>query len=296
MISKFKHSGWLKKAIVSLAGLGLLLWAWSGLGLASSLAQSAQEGQAIFQQRCAACHTIGGGRLVGPDLQGVTTRRELSWLQTFIAAPDKQIAAGDPIVLQLLSEYNNVPMPNLGLTPAEVDQVIAYLESASAAPAGATPAAAAPASTTTGLVAGDPARGLNYFNGALALANGGPNCIACHNVSGAGPLGGGTLGPDLTQVATRYGGEAGLGSVLATLPFPTMQSSFATRPLTPQEQADLLAFFVQSAQIPATGTAAVWTKLFLGVGAVGALVLFGIMAVFWPSQRQSISNKLRKQA
>ena len=37
---------------------------------------SAQEsGQQIFQKSCAACHSIGGGRLVGPDLAGVNDKR-----------------------------------------------------------------------------------------------------------------------------------------------------------------------------------------------------------------------------
>jgi cytochrome c2 len=37
----------------------------------------ASEGETAFQQKgCVGCHTVGGGKLTGPDLQGVTDRRE----------------------------------------------------------------------------------------------------------------------------------------------------------------------------------------------------------------------------
>ena len=45
------------------------------LARAAPTAQDAAQGQAIFVQKCASCHTIGGGKLVGPDLKGVTATR-----------------------------------------------------------------------------------------------------------------------------------------------------------------------------------------------------------------------------
>ncbi len=86
------------------------------LGLALALPRAAEasaavpEGEAIFTQKCTACHTIGKGKLVGPDLSGVTTRREESWLTRQIKEPDRLIAENDPIVMELLKESNNVPM------------------------------------------------------------------------------------------------------------------------------------------------------------------------------------------
>lgn len=90
---------------------------------------AAEDGQKIFQRSCAACHTIGSGILVGPDLADVTSRREESWLKRQIKEPDRLIAEKDPIALQLLQEANNVPMVPLGLSDAEVAAVIAYLKS-----------------------------------------------------------------------------------------------------------------------------------------------------------------------
>jgi cytochrome c551/c552 len=91
--------------------------------------EAAETGQQIFQSKCTACHTIGKGKLVGPDLAGVASRREESWLKRQIKEPDRLIAEKDPIAMQLLQEANNVPMVPLGLSDADVVAVIAYLKS-----------------------------------------------------------------------------------------------------------------------------------------------------------------------
>lgn len=83
-------------------------------------------GQLLFNNRCAACHTFGKGDQIGPDLRGVTTRRERDWLVRYLAEPDKVRARGDPVALQLAQQYK-VPMPNLGLTRKELDDVLAYV-------------------------------------------------------------------------------------------------------------------------------------------------------------------------
>ncbi len=91
--------------------------------------KAAETGEEIFQSLCAACHTIGKGKLVGPDLVGVTSRREASWLHRQIKEPDTLIAEKDPIAMQLLQEADNVEMPPLDLSDEEVVAVIAYLKS-----------------------------------------------------------------------------------------------------------------------------------------------------------------------
>src|SRR5262249_23399752 len=47
-----------------------------------------QPGQSLFKKICAPCHTIGVGDRVGPDLRGVTERRDHVWLADFIQHPD----------------------------------------------------------------------------------------------------------------------------------------------------------------------------------------------------------------
>lgn len=86
------------------------------------------EGQRLFQSRCSACHTIGQGDKTGPDLAGVTARRERAWLAQYIQAPDALRAAGDPVATALYKKYKKIGMPNLRLASSEVAELIAFLE------------------------------------------------------------------------------------------------------------------------------------------------------------------------
>src|SRR5262249_3604791 len=92
------------------------------------------KGQYIFATRCAACHSIGQGDKIGPDLLGVTKVRERAWLARLIATPDKLLAENDPVATALFAKYNQVNMPNLRLGDADVDALLRYLETQSAAP------------------------------------------------------------------------------------------------------------------------------------------------------------------
>jgi putative heme-binding domain-containing protein len=88
---------------------------------------SAEKGEEIFQSNCAGCHTIGKGTLVGPDLSGVTLRREENWLIRQIKDPDGLIAEKDPAALKLLKDFN-MPMVALGLSGTEIAAIISYLK------------------------------------------------------------------------------------------------------------------------------------------------------------------------
>ena len=44
----------------------------------------AQDAADFFRQNCISCHTIGGGRLTGPDLKGVGQRKDHGWLVDFL--------------------------------------------------------------------------------------------------------------------------------------------------------------------------------------------------------------------
>jgi len=113
-------------------------------------------GQYAFAYHCAACHTIGAGTKVGPDLAGVTSRRDRDWLQHFIRAPDAMNAAGDPIAVTLRKEYRQARMPNLDLSEADTAAVITYIEAqsrehaAGGAPAAPPQASGLKASSLTG--------------------------------------------------------------------------------------------------------------------------------------------------
>ena len=92
----------------------------------------ADRGAYLFRTRCAACHTVGHGDGVGPDLFGVSRFRDHDWLARFIATPDKMVADGDPVATSLYAKYKQVQMPNLRLGDPDVAALIRYLDTQTA--------------------------------------------------------------------------------------------------------------------------------------------------------------------
>jgi len=270
-----------KKPLVSLRRLSVFSLStiaaiWAALpGVAN--AADAAAGQQVFQNNCAACHTVGKGALVGPDLKGVTTRRPHEWLEQWISAPDAMLAKKDPYATNLLHQFHDVEMPNLGLSAADVDAVIAYLATGGAggSAASATEAASAPA------VLGNAEAGKELFTGVKRYANGGPPCMACHSAGGIGSLGGGQLAPDLTSVVSRFGGASAVDAFVAGTPTPTMKAVWSKQPLTPQERANVVAFLSQAA-VTERPAAAIWQLG--GLAALGAVILLVIAAIRWQNR------------
>lgn len=65
----------------------------------------ALEGEQLFRRKgCLACHKVQGGRAVGPDLAGVTDRREWPWFRGMVSNPDSMLSV-DPVAIALLQEY-----------------------------------------------------------------------------------------------------------------------------------------------------------------------------------------------
>ena len=91
------------------------------------------KGAYLFHTRCSACHTIGNGDKVGPDLLGVTSVRERAWLSRMIMEPDKLIEEKDPIATALFKQYKEIRMPRLGLAEEDVNTVIEFMKIQTAA-------------------------------------------------------------------------------------------------------------------------------------------------------------------
>jgi len=85
------------------------------------------DGEKIFKQNCTACHTIGGGRLVGPDLSGVTEKREDKWLKSWITNSQDLIASGDADAIAIFEEYNKTVMTTFDFSDEELTAVLAYI-------------------------------------------------------------------------------------------------------------------------------------------------------------------------
>lgn len=85
---------------------------------------------------CKACHTIGGGRLVGPDLKGVTERLPEEWLIRFIQNSQELVNSGDEEAVKIFNEYNKIPMPVNNLTDAQVKDILLYIKNDGKLPEG----------------------------------------------------------------------------------------------------------------------------------------------------------------
>src|SRR5262245_55273305 len=81
--------------------------------IATAATVSAQETADFFGQNCVSCHTVGGGRLTGPDLKNVTQRKEREWLVEFMQSAQAMLDKGDPYALKLQQEARGVVMPNI---------------------------------------------------------------------------------------------------------------------------------------------------------------------------------------
>ena len=223
-------------------------------------AAAATPAEATFKASCSGCHTIGGGKLVGPDLKGVVDRLGADAVAAMIRDPQTQRPGS--------------AMPDLGLSETDIAALVALL-SGDAAGGGTTPPPPPGA-------AGDADRGRNLFQGSKQFRDEGPPCLSCHSIAGIGALGGGQLGPDLTGAWEKYGRDQGIAAALATLPFPTMRPLFTDRPLTPEEQADIAAFLKRASGADRPGDA-VWQLVLLGLGGAGLAVVLAF--VLWPRRR-----------
>ena len=268
--------------------------------LGSGSAATGEDGKATFDKLCQACHTIGGGKRVGPDLQGLADRRERAWVEAFILAPDKVIASGDPIAKGLVDEYG-MQMPNLGVTAAQIGPLLTFLgfpsggDSTTPTPTTSTPTTTTPEPTPTP-GSGDAKRGENLFTGAQRLDAGGPSCLSCHSVAGVGALGGGRLGPGLTGSFAKYGGEQGLQAALKTIPFPTMAPIFSRRALTAGERADLIAFLESAPdQQRPKSAAGKLTGFSMATAALLVLLAMGIWRHRLNGVRKPLVNRSRRR-
>jgi cytochrome c2 len=257
--------------VATIAGL------WAALPTVANAAGDAKAGEQLFVQKgCTACHTIGKGDLVGPDLKGVTQQRPHDWLQKWIAAPDKVLASKDEYAVNLLHKYHDVQMPSLGLSTPDVDNILAFLAT-DTAPAGAAQPAASGAQAANA-PKGNPEIGKDLFTGVVRFANGGPPCMACHSVSGIGALGGGQLGPDLTEAVKRYGGAAALDAFVAGTPTPTMKAVWGQRPLSAEDRANVVSFLAQ-AELSQRPAEAIWQLA--GLAVLGVVILLALAAFIW---------------
>jgi mono/diheme cytochrome c family protein len=95
----------------------------------SAQSGNAKEGEKIFKTVCSVCHTVGKGKLAGPDLAGVLNRRSSEWLHKWLSNTSEMLAT-DSTAMALLKENRGMKMPNVKLKDEQIENVLAYLAQA----------------------------------------------------------------------------------------------------------------------------------------------------------------------
>lgn len=156
--------------------------------------------------------------------------------------------------------------------------------------------AAQPASAEA-IANGNVENGRKLFMGYVHLEHEGPPCMGCHSVGQNGILGGGALGPNLTNISAERSDEE-IISVLSntgTVISPVMKPIYETDPLTAEEQADLLAFMKASVGEPETHR----ELLVFGIsifGTIGAAIVLGfVYRNRLRSVRRALVNEAQKE-
>lgn len=99
---------------------------WDLAAFVTTLYRPVAAGERLyFAKGCVACHTIGKGKHLGPDLKGIGARRTPDWLGRWLKSP-QLMAATDPDAKALLREYQLI-MPDPELSAGEVEALAGYL-------------------------------------------------------------------------------------------------------------------------------------------------------------------------
>jgi len=240
----------------------------------------------FFGKRCGGCHSIGEGDRAGPDLLGVLKRRDRKWLTTFIRGPSAVIDSGDSTANELMTKFKGARMPDQALSDAELDGLFTYLDECSLK--GGCKLATAKVKPAKDATPADIAAGKALFEGTQPLLNGGAPCISCHNVRGAGVVGGGTLAKDLTHAFARLG-EQGTSAALASTPFPIMKDLYGKKPLSDQEAFRLKSFLFSASADPKAPPA---DHDFFYIGVLAALSSFAVISAAFGKRLRGVRKSI----
>lgn len=238
-----------------------------------------EDGEQVYKAKCAACHTLGKGPLVGPDLAPGKSWTDANLVPS-IKRMEKTVGALTDADVNNLVEFLKNPVPSGGENKAtETDA------QASAAPE--TDKAAETAETKSSTIEGGSAlEGAELFDGRRAFKNGGMACNACHSLDGTSS----TMGPDLGNISERMN-EAALAAACQQTPFKVMKTAYAEHPVTKQEAVNLAKYFesIKGQKQPAE-------KLPLNLcGAAGSVLILALVALGYRNRNSGVRNKLHRR-
>jgi mono/diheme cytochrome c family protein len=84
-------------------------------------------GDALFKGNCAQCHAVNEV-VVGPALAGISKRRPMSWITSWVKNSSKMVARGDEYAVKIFNQYQKQQMPSFQLSDKEISQIVAYID------------------------------------------------------------------------------------------------------------------------------------------------------------------------
>ena len=266
-----------------------LVWGICATAMACSPLVAQQQPADYFRHNCASCHTIGGGRLTGPDLKDVGQRKDRAWLAQWLQNPRALIDAGDPYAQKLLQESRGVVMPAVGgMDPTIANALLDLIEAESKLPKSHFAGAQI---SDRPFTPQDVTVGRQIFSGKRRLAGGGPACISCHTMRDLRGLSGGRLGPDLTLVYERLQGRKGLSAWLMSPASPTMTPVFRNAQIQSEEILPLVAYFEDSAKRGGQDDSSALLNFFLISAAMMVVGLVSLDAI-WKKRIHGVRRQL----
>ncbi len=258
---------------------------------------SKEDGKKTFTTICKACHTIGNGRLVGPDLADIQKRLKTDWIIKFIKSSQTVIKSGDLEAVRVFTKYNKIIMPDQQLTDKQILAILSYIKEKSLKfrQQSKQPLQVAKSSNTFDVSKTNVNIGRKYFSGENSFKNDGPACLSCHNVTNDKLSGGGRLAKDLTRSVSRLS-IAGINAIISNPPFPIMKAAFENKALTTDEKHSLLAF-LQQADVDSVNQSPVnYQKSFIFEGVGVFIFLIGLFAILWSNRKkESVKNDIFKR-
>lgn len=243
--------------------LGIILLGWSSLLLAQE-EEAPDKAAEFFFYRCAGCHTVGGGKLTGPDLVTAT-----QW-----NLPDLKVAVKK-------MEKNVGP-----LSESDIDQITAFLKDAAVSARIAKQKQRIEAKLRAELPPPSFEAGQKLFRGEKVLKNGGPACISCHHFVKEG----GGLGPDLTFLKDRVSSVV-LQSSIENSAYKIMRPIYEKRKITKEESLHLAEYLSHPEKVETRFSAAV--KGVVGTAAAGFGAFFALVWVLNQRRKRGARDFLR---
>ncbi len=257
----------------------------------------AQDGEQLFQQ-CKACHTIGQGKLLGPDLLDVSKRQDKEWIKNFIKSSQTMIKNGDPDAVAIFEEFNKLMMIDYGHLPdADIEAIIKYIDSFSKQDT----EKEAPVAMSDSLKAAkeaeflasidtdeNEAKGKTLFDGSRNFKNGGAACISCHHVNALEKVHGGLIAKDLTNTFSRIGGFAGIKGILSSPPYPAMKDAYTHAAITEDESIQLQVFLMRADKKGEIFQASIFDLMKQGI--IGVIVLMITISLVWFKRKKRSVN------